>query len=165
MPKCRPSQFDLLQALLIQGTGSTEVKMKVKDCRNHFKPIKLADTIIVEECEEKFQDYFIKQKRKDSNFDTQKRPINKENVERSLNGEMKELHQEMIIEEEENVAPYPVKGETYLEKEKLCRNQGKERRKVSDVEKIIKPRPLMSVLISSLKPLIGNWLKPGTVFS
>ena len=58
-----------------------------------------------------------------------------------------------------------IRQEKYLEKEKLCRNQGKERRKVSDVEKIIKPRPLMSVLISSLKPLIGNWLKPGTVFS
>ena len=84
---------------------------------------KLTDNIIVEEMEKKFQDYFIEQKTNNESKDNMASKLiglllNKKTSykEKSLNKEMIESHQEMIIEQQEYVSPYPTKEDKYMDK-------------------------------------------------
>ena len=77
------------------------------------KLITLADDKVVIEDEKKFEEYFLKEKRKYNCF----KPLT-ENSEMSLNKELIEQRQEMIIEQEECVPAYimPIKKFTYKDK-------------------------------------------------
>ena len=91
-------------------------KDKAKNYPFDRQPLKLADNIIVEEMENKFQNYFMDQKRKNGSKESTvmyskllsiKSP-QCSNEEMALNKELIESHQEMIIEYEEPVTLYSV---------------------------------------------------------
>ena len=91
-------------------------KDKAKNYPFDRQPLKLADNIIVEEMENKFQNYFMDQKRKNGSKESTvmyskllsiKNP-QCSNEEVALNKELIESHQEMIIEYEETVPLFPV---------------------------------------------------------
>ena len=165
--KSSVAQFDLLQNFL----SNTEIKANATDRRNHFKLFQLSDLIIVEECEEKFQDFFIKQKRKGKceesilqrifKMFSQDRPISDE-AERSLNGEMVEIHQEEIIEQEEFSSPNQKAYDKTESKEKIGRRPLKLRK--SSIGIVNQIGPIMhSLSIPSGNSHIGGWFKPGKI--
>ena len=140
----------------------------MKDSSNHFKPIQISDSVIVEECEKKFQDYFIKQSKegckksiwqKICKVFSQDRPILQQ-AEMSLNRELVELHQEGIIEKEEFVAQYP-RGEDKYEKEQEIRRNTNQNKVILSVLYAQKTNTL--VYASFPKSLPGNWFKPGKI--
>ena len=112
--------------LLLQEKINQKIEQK-KRCLDNgeaFKPIKLADNVIVEEMEKKFHDYFIMQKNEKRVTFVTKVLTSVQNrqskFEKALNKELIESHQEMIIEKQEHVHPYPIKEDKYVNVQK-CR--------------------------------------------
>ena len=77
--------------------------------------VSINDDVIIHEDEKKFQEYFLVQKEKVGQ--NKEKEIDKDS-ELSLNKELIEQHQEMIIEEEESVPAYPTKDPIEAKAEK-----------------------------------------------
>ena len=80
--------------------------------------------------------------------------------ERELNNELIELRQEMIIEQEEHVSPYPMKEQRKanrnVKKKKLALNL---RENLFNTVRMKNSSPFL--LVSLMKSIYGGWFEPG----
>ena len=127
----------------------------------HPQPVKLADNIIEEEMEKKFQNYFTEHKIKNENRESLVSKYLKvlsvghpqsSSVEKIVNKEFIELHQEEIIEREESVPSYQLKNEKKQSKEQS----------VSRARRILKLFLAISPFGQNNSGISCGWLKPGT---
>ena len=130
--------------MLLQAQSSQlKPELPSKRTTASIVPISLSDQKIEMEDEQKFQDYFLMEK------SVGPRPVS-ENVELSVNQELIEQRQEMIVEQEETVPAFP------FFQQKYCK-PGKARRPKS-MPKFLKIIELP--VLHPLKSQMGNWFRP-----
>ena len=107
--------------MLLEGSITRDNKLNQIRENTSFKISKLSDEAVIIEDEQKFQEYFLKEKKK-----VERKiylcPVNQD-FELSLNGEMIEDNQEMIIEKEERVPAQHIPDQIYLKVERTRRRK------------------------------------------
>ena len=111
--------------------------------KHRFQISKLSDQTVIIEDEKKFQEYFLKEKRKVAGL-VYFRPVSRDS-ELSMNKEIIEDNQEMIIEKEELVPAVQLPREKYLKNEKIRSS------------KFEQANELFTTLKKNLNSRIGGW--------
>ena len=108
--------------MLLEGSITRDNKLNQIRENTSFKISKLSDEAVIIEDEQKFQEYFLKEKKK-----VERKiylcPVIQD-FELSLNGEMIEDNQEMIIEKEDRVFAPLIPDQNHLNVERTRRTKG-----------------------------------------